>query len=159
MGIQTCIIVVRGKTSKKSPKSNLANFRIMGCVVFYIYSPKESFRTHRDGPLGLSGSPHLGLFFKFILLFSIKVSRFLPTISRFLVLLRKDGYAIQIFPIILNMGCVVPYVYREYEKNGQSFFVPFSIKVPRFMPTISRFFFFTRECELWWEIQNISISH
>ena len=48
------------------------------------------------------------------------------------------------------MGCVVPYVYREYEKNGQSFFVPFSIKVPRFMPTISRFLFFTRECELWW---------
>ena len=75
---------------------------------------------------------------KFILLFSIKVSRFLPTISRFLVLLPKDGYAIQIFPIILNMGCVVPYVYREYEKNGQSFIVPFSIKVPRFVNTISR---------------------
>ena len=50
------------------------------------------------------------------------------------------------------MGCVVLYVYREYEKNGQSFFVPFSIKVPRFMPTISRFLFFTRECELWCEI-------
>ena len=86
---------------------------------------------------------------KFILLFSIKVSRFLATISRFLVLLPKDGYAIQIFPIILNMGCVVLYICREYEKNGQSFFVPFSIKVPRFMPTISRFLFFTRECELW----------
>ena len=47
------------------------------------------------------------------------------------------------------MGCVVPYVCREYEKNGQSFFVPFSIKVPRFMHTISRFLFYTRECELW----------
>ena len=78
----------------------------------------------------------------------------MPTISRFLVLLRKDGYAIQIFPIILNMGCVVPYVYREYEKNGQSFFVPFSIKVPRFMPTISRFLFFTRECELWCKMES-----
>ena len=73
----------------------------------------------------------------------------MPTISRFLVLLRKDGYAIHIFPIIFNMGCVVLYVYREYEKNGQSFFVPFSIKVTRFVPTISRFLFFTRECELW----------
>ena len=110
--------------------------------------------SFRDGPLGLSGSPHLGLFFKFILLFSIKVSRFLPTVSRFLVLLRKDGYAIQIFPIILNMGCVVPYVYRKFEKNGQSFFVHFSIKVPRFMPTISRFLFFTRECELWYRVKS-----
>ena len=63
----------------------------------------------------------------------------MPSISRFLVLLQKDGYAIQIFPIILNMGCVVLYIYREYEKNGQSYLVPFSIKVPRFVPTISRF--------------------
>ena len=74
--------------------------------------------------------------------FSIKVPRFVPSISRFLVLLQKDGYAIHIFPIILNMGCVVLYIYREYEKNGQSFLVPFSIKVPRFVPTLSRFFYY-----------------
>ena len=44
MGIQTCIIVVRGKTSKKSPKSNLANFRIMGCVCSILYLfPKGEF--------------------------------------------------------------------------------------------------------------------